>query len=314
MKSRTQPLVSVIIPSYNCEAYIAETINSVLAQDYPSIELLIIDDGSTDKTVNIAQSYGDKLKLISQTNAGVCVARNRGIKEANGEFICLLDHDDYWYPEKISSQIKAFEKHKEVGIVFSNFTLWEPDIDGNFPHPETYNTVSETDEIDQEYSGWIYHLLLLDCWVLTSTAMFRSEVFNKCGIFDESLPFGEDWSLWLIIAREYTFLKLSRPTTLYRQHPKQGNRKVRDIDHRTALLSDAKSKWGLCSPDGHCITPWQFRRQLAFFHAEYGLHHLKADSTSIAFASFFKAWLTFPFNPKYLGYILAGSFGWRQKW
>ncbi len=313
MKTKTQFLVSVIIPSYNCEEYIAETINNVLAQDYPYIELLVIDDGSTDKTLNIVQSYGDKLKLISQTNAGVCVARNRGIKESKGEFICLLDHDDYWYPEKISSQIKAFENHKEVGIVFSNFTLWESESGGNFPHPDSYNRASELDEIDQEYSGWIYHLLLLDCWVLTSTAMFRSEVFNKCGMFDESLPFGEDWTLWLIISREYAFLKLSLSTTLYRQHPKQGNRKVRAIDHRTVLLSNAKTKWGLSSPDGHCITPWQFRRQIALYHAQYGLYHLKANSTKIAFASLFKAWLTYPFKPKFLAYIIAGSFGWRQK-
>ncbi len=307
-------LVTVIIPSYNCEAYIAETINSVLAQSYPSIELIIVDDGSTDKTQDIIRSYGNKLKLISQDNAGVCVARNRGIQEATGEYICLLDHDDFWYPDKISQQVKAFQTFPENGVVYSSFALWFPDSNNVFPSPESFGFASVGNEIDQTFSGWIYHLLLLDSWVLTSTAMFRTEVFKKCGLFDVALPYSEDWDLWLRIAREYPYLKLQATTTLYRQHPHQGNKKIRDIDYRTELLINAKNKWGLCGPDGQCLSKWKFNRQLADYHAAYGLHHLQAGSKKSAVNSFLEAWRTYPFKLKYIAYIFASGLGWKPKW
>lgn len=309
-----QPLVSVIIPTFNCESYIAETINSVLNQDYASIELIIIDDGSTDKTRHIISDYKDKLKLITQNNSGVCVARNRGIKEAAGQFICLMDHDDYWFPDKISRQVAEFLSHPEIGIVYSNFTLWKSNSDGTFVSPDTFGNQLINDEIDDHYSGWIYHLLLLDCWVLTSTAMIRAEVFDECGVFDENLPYSEDWDLWLRAARKYPFLKLHRSTTLYRQHSGQGNRKIRPIDYRTTLLINAKKKWGLSSPNGNCLSNWQFRKQLAKYHFEFGLHHLIANDHKIAVSSFLKAWFTFPFNLKYLACIPLSSIGWKPSY
>ena len=93
-----KPTVSVIIPSYNCEAYIAETIGSVLDQTFRDLELIVVDDGSTDGTREIVASYGAPVRLLTQKNAGVCAARNYGIREALGQYICLMDHDDYWFP------------------------------------------------------------------------------------------------------------------------------------------------------------------------------------------------------------------------
>ena len=92
------------------------------------------------------------------------------------------------------------------------------------------------DDIDPEFSGWIYHQFLLDCWMLTSTSMFRREVFERCGAFDETLPFSEDWDLWLRLAREYEFVQLRRPSTLYRKHTTQGSGWHRPVDYRTRLL------------------------------------------------------------------------------
>lgn len=307
-------LVSVVIPTYNCESYIAETIDSVLAQDYPYIELFIIDDGSTDKTLDIVKRYGDRLKLICQTNSGVCVARNKGIKEATGQYICLMDHDDYWYPNKLSQQIITFNKNLDSGVVYSAFTMWYPDATGRFPPPSNMRGTISDNEVDLDFSGWIYHLLLLHCSVLTSTAMFRAEVFARCGVFDEALPYSEDWDLWLRIAREFQFIKLQQATTLYRQHLQQGNKKVRDVDYRTVLLRNAVKKWGLSSPDGRSLSRWQFKRQLAEYHAAYGLHHLQAGSQPVAVRSLFTAWLTFPLGVKYVAYIVASFLGWRPNW
>src|SRR5690242_9974943 len=97
-----RPTVSVIIPSYNCELYIAETLESILDQTFKDTEIIVVDDGSTDKTQQIVTSYGMPVRLVTQTNAGVCAARNRGIQEAAGQYVCLMDHDDYWLPDKLA--------------------------------------------------------------------------------------------------------------------------------------------------------------------------------------------------------------------
>ncbi len=308
------PKVTVIIPSYNCEAYIAETIDSILNQTFSDIELIVVDDGSTDRTCEIVESYGEPVRLIRQTNARVCAARNRGIREAKGEFICLMDHDDYWYPEKLARQIEEFERHPEAGIVYSEFIRWHRNESGSFPPPESFERTSIPDDTDPEFTGWIYHQFLLDCWMLTSSAMFRREVFEKCGMFDEALPYSEDWELWIRISREFQFIDLRRPTTLYRQHPQQGNLVVRDIDYRTVLLEETVKKWGYCSQDGRCTPKDIFLRALAAHHAGYGLHHMQTGNMGTASKSLLKAWKNNPLQLKYLAYIAAGFMGWKPNW
>jgi len=308
------PKVSVIIPSYNCEPYIAETIDSILNQSFKDIELIVVDDGSTDKTQEIVSSYGAPVRLIKQTNARVCAARNRGIREAKGEYICLMDHDDYWFPHKLARQLEEFEKHPEAGAVYSSFIRWHADSEAHFPEPTSFDLKSYSDDIDPDFSGWIYHQFLLDCWMLTSTAMFRAEVFQQCGVFDEALPYSEDWELWLRIARAYPMIQLRRPTTLYRQHLQQGNRIVRDVDYRTVLLTESVKNWGLCSRDGRCVARRKFLIQLAVYHAEFAFGHLKAGNRKTAITSFLKAWGCSPLNLKYLAYVPASLLGWRPKW
>lgn len=310
----SSPDVSVIIPSYNSDRYIAETIGSVLNQSMSNLELIVVDDGSTDKTREIVREFGAPVRLVAQSNAGVCAARNRGIDEARGEFICLMDHDDFWFPHKLASQILALKNHSEAGVAYSPYLMWYPAPDGKYPEPAFLAPTQGIDDIDPEYSGWIYHHLLLDCIMLTSSAMFRKEVFEKCGAFDESLPYSEDWDLWLRISREYPFIKLRHPTTLYRQHPNQGNRKVRDIDYRTVLLEKAVATWGLCSRDGRCLARRAFLEKLADYHAGFGIHHLQAGHPEIATRSFLKAWRKNPKQLKYLAYIAAGWMGWKPNW
>lgn len=309
-----KPAVSVIIPSYNCEAYIAETIGSVLDQTFDDLELIVVDDGSADRTRDIVLSYGAPVRLLAQKNRGVCAARNYGIREARGQYICLMDHDDYWFPNKLALQLEQMHRHPEVGLVYSSFIWWHPGEDGVFPHHDSFDQASFADGTDEQFSGWIYHQLLLDCWVLTSAALIRAEVFDKCGVYDESLPYSEDWDLWLRFSREYPFIMLKRPLTLYRQHPRQGNRVPRNIDYRTELLAKAATKWGLCSRDGRCITKSQFNENIARYHSEYGLHNLSAGNLKTANRAFLKAWSRYPLNWKNLAFIPAALLGWRPKW
>jgi glycosyltransferase involved in cell wall biosynthesis len=311
---KSEPLVSVIIPAYNCERYITTTIKSVLNQTFSDLEIIVVDDGSTDHTRDIVASYGPPVQLICQPNSGVCVARNHGIRQAAGQYVCLMDHDDYWFPDKLELQVEAMKSHPDAGIIYASFIPWNPNEDGVFPEPTSFNLNTYPDGIDNGFSGWIYHQFLLDCWMLTSTAMFRREVFEKCGNFNETLPYSEDWDLWLRISQEYPFVKLNRPSTLYRQHPQQGNRVVRDIDYRTTLLSKAVKQWGYCSRDGRCLPAGQFRRQLAEYHAVYAYRHIRAGNMSKGLYALAKAWLTYPVKIKFLVIILATLLGWRPKW
>lgn len=312
-------LVSVIIPAYNCARYIGETITSILSQNgAPEIEIIVVNDGSRDNTGEIARDFGDSVRVIDQQNAGVCVARNRGIREARGEFIALVDHDDYWMPNKLVNQLAAFESHPEVGVVFTDFARWNPDAsDGTHSSPSGFMAEAEPQGIDSDFSGWIYHQMLLDSWVLTSTALARSSVIQASGGFDESLPFSEDWDFWLRVSRQCQFLKLKEKTTLYRQHPSQGSRVVRPIDYRTRLLEKAAQEWGLHSQDGRHIRPEKFRRMLAQYSAGFGFEHLR-DSTGasriVAARAFLKAWTIDRRYWKSLAYLAASLLGWKPKW
>lgn len=309
------PTVSVIIPAYNCETYIAETISSVLNQTYTDFELIVVDDGSTDRTASIVSGFGPTVRLIRQANASVCNARNHGLRESKGQFICFMDHDDFWFPGKLDRQLQAFQQHPEAGAVYTEMLYWCQNAeDGSFPPPESLDLSIYEDDINYEMSGWIYTKLLQDSVMLTSTVMFRAEVFSQCGDFDESLPYSEDWDLFLRVSRKYSFISLRRPTTLYRQHALQGNRTLRDIDYRTALLSRAVEQWGLCGPDGSCLPQKEFDRMLAKYHADHGLTHLRANSKAIAMRSFFKALITNPWYWKHWLYPVATLLGWKPNW
>ena len=303
--------VSVIIPSFNCEAYIEQTLAGVLAQQVDELEVLVVDDGSSDRTEALVRGHDSRVRWIPQANAGVSRARNHGIAQARGQYICLLDHDDWWYPHKLRRQLQAMADFPDAGVVFSSFIVWPPGPDGRFPAPESYRIEDVPDDIDPEFTGWIYHQFLLDCWMLTSTSMFRREVFERCGTFDEKLPFSEDWDLWLRLARAYEFVQLRRPTTLYRKHTTQGSGWHRPVDYRTRLLERNAAEFGLASRDGRAVTRRAFEHQLARYHADFARGELHAGRSATALASYRKAWRLHPLFWKYSAYILATLAGWR---
>jgi len=305
--------VSVVIPSHNAAAYIVQTVTSVLAQTMPELELLLVDDGSTDDTVALVQALGDpRLRVIRLANGGVCRARNRGIAEAQSPLICLLDHDDWWLPDKLQRQLQVLTEHPAAGVAYSTFERWHADpATGRFPPPESFDFSAVADGIDPDFSGWVHHQFLLDCWMLTSTSMFRREVFDRCGVFDESLPFSEDWDLWLRAARVFPFVQLRRPTTLYRMHAGQGSGYHRPIDYRTRLLERTAAEYGLASRDGRAITRRQFKRQMARYHADFARGELEAGRPATALRIYAHAWGLHPTGWKYPVYLAATLAGWR---
>jgi glycosyltransferase involved in cell wall biosynthesis len=307
-------LVSVVVPTYNAAPFIRTTLDSLLAQTHCDVEILVVDDDSTDATRDVVASYGDRVRLVVQRNGGVCSARNRGAAEARGRFVCFCDHDDYWYPEKLARQVAAFAADPGLGVVYSRFIRWDEDENGRFASPSAIVRGPHDEGLDPLESGWIYHRLLLDCWVLTSSAMIRADVLRDCGAFDESLPYGEDWDLWLRISRKYRFARLAAPLVLYRQHRRQGSRVVRDVDYRTRILEDAARRWGLASPDGSAISRREFNATLSRYHVAYGLYRLAGNQVARAWSSFYRGWRAAPRNARPLAYALLSLCGWRPNW
>lgn len=182
------PLISVIIPTYNRAWALADAVDSVLAQDYPEVELIVVDDGSTDETPSLLAAYGDALQVITLDNGGVSRARNHGIAAAQGEYIAFLDSDDRWLPEKLSEQAAFFKANPEARICQTE-ELWIRN--GKRVNPCKHH---------KKPSGDIFEASLHLCLVSPSAVMLHGTLFKEVGLFDETLPACEDYDLWLRIA------------------------------------------------------------------------------------------------------------------
>lgn len=206
------PLISVIIPTYNRTNYITQAINSVLRQTYMNFEIIVVDDGSIDNTKEIVASYvSGILKYVFQENSGPSAARNMGIRLARGEYIAFLDSDDLWDPQKLEIQTAMFRDDPALGIVFSNVRY----VDGN--------DKIIRDSIAQkgyEFSGdYIKETLEIRFPFPSSSAvMIKKEVVEEVGLFDESLRLGEDGDLWLRTAFLFKVGYIKRPLVSVRMH------------------------------------------------------------------------------------------------
>lgn len=202
-----QPLVSVITASYQMGNYVAEAVRSVLAQDYPHLECIVVNDGSTDNTREVLDALtaeDPRVNVIHQENLGQTVAKNRGWQASRGQYVGWCDADNRWRPRKLERQIAAFREHPHVGVVYGDIQL----IDGQGnprPNPPT-----------RRYSGRITGKLLIDNFVTFNTTLMPRAIMEAMGGFDETLRMGIDYELWLRISLEHDFLYLAESLVDYR--------------------------------------------------------------------------------------------------
>ena len=212
------PLVSVIIPVYNCERYLSQAIESVLAQKYRPLELVIVDDGSTDNTAQVAAAFSDHIHYIYQPNQGAPAARNTGFKIASGDIIAFLDADDLWTENKLELQVPRLVKNHSVDIVLG--------------YIERLNLTGYRDNIPQfeEFEEPQINLSL-------ATGIFRRSVFDRVGLFDEKLYHCDDWD-WFMRARELGISIAIYPelTLLYRRHENNMTNQVERGNHYTIKM------------------------------------------------------------------------------
>jgi glycosyltransferase involved in cell wall biosynthesis len=216
-----EPLVSVVIPTYNRARYVEEALTSVLDQTYDRVEIVVVNDGSTDDTDAVLAQYRQRIQYIHQPNRGVAAARNRGLAAARGELVAFLDADDVWLPEKLARQVHCLAQDLTVGLVHTDAMYWQAETGSQLlRHAETY------------YQGHCYARLFLGNRIVTSSVLLRRECLEKSGIFDEAIrrPTVEDYDLWLRVARVFAFAYIPEPLVLYRVHPGNASQ-----DHHTLM-------------------------------------------------------------------------------
>ena len=292
------PLVSIVIPAYNCAAFVAEAVQSALDQDYPSTEVIVVNDDSSDKTPSVLRSFGDAIRVIDQKNSGAAVARNNGLAAARGEYVAFLDADDVWLQGKLSVQVAHLQENQDVGIVFTDWHVWPTDADGRFHLPALDKTPRQGVNADPTHSGWLYNRLLFDCELLTTTVMLRASLVRAIGGFDTTMYSGEDYDFWLRASREAKISKLACVGALYRTVAGSLSRKPRTINNEYVVIRKALDRWGLVGPDGTRTDPAIMERRLDALVFQHGYSHLHKGDSQIAYSAFKDLLQRHPLRPK----------------
>jgi glycosyltransferase involved in cell wall biosynthesis len=219
-----EPACSVIIPAYNAAAYVEQAIRSALDQRGVSVEVIVIDDGSTDTTPQVLAGFGDAIRVVQQQRGGPYRARNLGAKLARGQWLAFLDADDEWLPDKLARQLARVDE--QTGLVYSD-VLNFGDCD------RVKERLSDSVPLQE---GDVFEPLLLGNFIALSSVVMRRDWFERLGGFSESQQGVQDWDLWLRYAGEGGRVKVCRePLTRYRLHDGQMSN---DVGRRTAERMD----------------------------------------------------------------------------
>lgn len=233
-----------------------DAVRSALDQDYPDTEVLLVDDGSTDNTKEIIQPIqGDpRFHYIHQSHSGVSAARNHGIREANGEWIALLDSDDRWLPGKIAAQINFFKENPDY-LICQTEEIW-------IRHGRRVNPMKK----HLKSGGWIFDRCLDLCVISPSAVMIHHSLFDQAGLFDEDLPACEDYDLWLRIACRCPVGLISEPYLVrHGGHADQLSSTIPTLDrYRIQAIAKILST-GLLSEEQHQAALDELKRKCAIY-------------------------------------------------
>lgn len=283
--------ISVIIPTFNYGQFIGDAIRSAEAQTRIPDEMIVVDDGSTDDTAEVVAGFGDAVRYIRQDNAGVCVARNRGVAESSGELIAFLDADDIWEPTKLEKQAALFERDGRIGLVHCGMREFDSD---------TGETLTEY--IDGLEGDLANELLLWDRPVIIGaggTIMVSRRAFEQAGGFDTSLKCGEDWEFCYRIASKYRVAFVPEILVNYRSHKTNAHKNINEMERSTLLA------WGkvFSAADGDIAS--LRRRSYSNLHRTLAGSYYQAGQYWGFLRNMFKSlW----YRPALLGYYLSKLF------
>lgn len=241
--------LSIIVPAFNGERYLRECLNSVVDNQPDGVEVIVVDDGSTDATREIAASFRDHLNLVlltaSESGGGWCAATNRGMNVAQGEYLCWLHQDDRWEPGRYGALCSLMERFPDASAYFSSSWYVDPGgaVVGRWTCPLPAMTLLEE---QQTVSA-----LLAQCFVATCAPVFRRELLKKTGILDEDLWFLADWDFWLRIARAGAIVCDSEPRCSYRLHAQaQSFTRTGAVEELARQYGIILKRHGLCESAG----------------------------------------------------------------
>jgi glycosyltransferase involved in cell wall biosynthesis len=203
------PVVSVVIPAFNYSDFLPFAVHSVIGQTFKDLEIIVVDDGSTDNTHDVVSAINDcRLQYHYQENSGLAAARNTGINIATGKYVGFLDADDTWLPNKLAQQLRLLEQDSNLGLVYGGYEII--DSQGEVQSKRQPRVVT----------GNLLTELVLGNYVAGSatTSIVRASVFGRAGVFDESLRAAEDWDMWLRIGRHFSFGVVNSTVAQIRVH------------------------------------------------------------------------------------------------
>ncbi|MBW4440880.1 MAG: glycosyltransferase [Plectolyngbya sp. WJT66-NPBG17] len=228
----SSPLVSVVIAAYNAEAFISDTLKSILAQTYRDFEVIVIDDGSVDRTAEIVRSYAendDRIRLIQQENSGVSASRNLAIQHSSGEYIAPIDADDIWYSERLEKHVRCLEAaDSSIGLVYS-WSMYLNDV-GDI---KGYSPFGKLGAVEGNVLAVLVFYNFLDN---ASTTMFRRSCIDTVGNYNTELKTCEDWDLYLRISEHYRFAIVPEYLIGYRQYSGSMSTKCTTMAHFYELI------------------------------------------------------------------------------
>lgn len=244
---------SIIIPLYNKASSVISTINSVLAQDYPYFELIIVDDGSTDDSLkNVLTINDDRIRTVSKANGGVSSARNRGIQESRFNWIAFLDGDDLWKPNHLSTLFQLISYYPNIKVFSTSWTTDRIEISSNI-------SVNKEDIISESYliEDYFREYFTPGNLLWTGSVLIHKSCFNEIGTFKEYLSYGEDLDMWARLALNTAIVKCKIVTTIYDQNI---------VDHRLTAVDiskrDVKKTEVYYPPENLANTPLTYRKYI----------------------------------------------------
>jgi glycosyltransferase involved in cell wall biosynthesis len=205
MLNHATPLISIVIPNYNYAAYLKEAIDSALQQTYTQVEVIVVNDGSTDHSRDVIHLYGSQIKSAFQPNQGPSAARNSGITMATGDYLVFLDADDRLLPNAVDTLLESFTIHPDCGVIFGDSEIIN--VAGT---PITLHT--------NDSETFTYEAFLFKNYILTPEAMLRRQILNEVGYFNPAFLQGEDYDLWLRIAKKFKIFHIPNVVAQVRIH------------------------------------------------------------------------------------------------
>lgn len=278
------PAVSVVVPCHNARRYLPATLRSVLAQQGVTLDVVVVDDGSTDGSAELVERDFPGVRVLRQRNQGVSAARNHGIEAARHDWVAFVDADDIWLPGKLAAQFDRLRQQPEARMVYTAWIVWRSDE----PEPAAVELAALRDaaearrRADPGPSGWIYPELLLDCHVWTSATMAERALLRELGGFDTALRIGEDYDLWLRASRVTPIVRVDTPYALYRHHPGNVTKRLPQRNDKGEIVGRALRRWGYAGPDGREARRAEVDRGLARSWSDFAGVHLAAGNVRTA--------------------------------